>query len=611
MNTTKYDEKLKPLFESIKNGDYNAVKQWIEDGNPVLNPESSAQSVLYYASSRGMFSILEFLLTLDWGKGSSYLNKALMQAVYKSHADNVKLLLEHGATAESVPWYKILDTYSSKITLLFLDYNKSVDGLQNDLSGLTRASARAFKDALPRRTDLEDVLIFAMIDNLRETYYASNEDDSQRSSDEEAKKYNRYASLVGLIRWIGCDIRKEIVSDDEKLCALGYAIVHNDARVLKSLKLSIDDAALINKYAPSLVFCDAAKMELLLKCGLIVNDGSEGKSHMLVEHIKRANLKMILFLANHGAQLPPIADTDLKELRRRLSQGEFPNGFFLALAKVLTTEQMKYLLTFSKVKEVLGDTPSIILCNLYDPSNSESPDALDLLLEQVQDKLKTIELHPIARQFRSYCAKSDRERPDIHIPWRKEFTEYRFNSLQTSKKIRPWIILLLNDLIPELEQKGVKFSFEEKPGQWRGNVVDVNLYAVIREYKIPIEFQEAQTSPKKYLSRDNSKNTYTGKLQFCHRLDGRKNKLAEEKTFLQFKDKIEYLADRLISVADLEDRREEAQKLRQEEYERERRERSEKEQRELQQKQKIEQHRLSNKRKVETLIKRRSMHLCS
>ena len=603
METTKYDEKLKPLFELIKKGDYNAVKKWVEDGNPVYNPESKAQSVLYYSASRDMFSILEFLLTLDWGKGSEPLNRALMQAVYNSHADNVRLLLEHEASPDYVPWYKLFDTYNYKIILLFLEHSRSVKDMGNDISGISKATARAFKDALPQRPDLEDVLIEGIIYFLHEAYYATQGlgygCDTQEGRD---KVYKTSASLAGLLKWTGCNIRKEIECeyDEENISALGYAIVQNDVKILKSLRVSVEDAAIVNKYAKSIYHCDADKMDYLVKCGLTINDNPDGTSSLLTASIKSSYFEMIAMLAERGAKLSVLQDEDLKYLRKRLfdSISKLPQGLFLALAKVFSIEQMKYIVTSAKTKDLLGDTPEIIIRNLYDPENSESPDAFATRINEMRENFKDDDLNPIAARYRSYCTKSDRER--LPYPFQDDRPKYHFGSMHASKEVRPWIISLLNELVPELEKRNVKFEFEEKKGTY-GNDIYVYFYANVRKYKIPIEFHEGQTSPKKYLSRGNEP-TYTGKLQFCHRLDGSKIKLAEEKYFFQFKDKIEYLADRLVSVADNADRHEEERRQWHEEYERKEREREEKERRELEKKQRIQKHKAENKRKVEEMV---------
>jgi hypothetical protein len=337
-------------------------------------------------------------------------------------------------------------------------------------------------------------------------------------------------------------------------------------------------------------------MELLVKCGLIINDLPDGTSSLLLEYVKCARFETVLFLINNGAKLTPVEDADLKYLRQKLFRDGFPDGIFLALAKVLPVDQIRYLLKHSKTNDILGDKPETIIRNLYDTSNSELPDTFDTLLNEVQEKLKSIKLHPIAVRYRRYCNKSDKKK--LPYPFLQDIQEYCFNSLHASKKIRPWIILLLNDLIPELEKRGVKFTFEEQQTRAWSKIIDVDFYALIRTHKIPIEFHEKETSPKRYLSREKSGDSHIGKLQFCHRFDGCKNILATEKTFLQFQEKIEYLADRLMSVADKEDKREEERRLRHEKYELERLE----EQRERERKEKLEEHRTINKLKVKEMI---------
>jgi len=125
----------------------------------------------------------------------------------------------------------------------------------------------------------------------------------------------------------------------------------------------------------------------------------------------------------------------------------------------------------------------------------------------------------------------------------------------------------------------------------------------IRKYKIPLAFHEARTRPKKYLSRSaNTIDAYVGKLQFCHRLHGQKVKLAEEKTYLAFDEKIDYLVEKLFLIADSEDRDEEEIRQRNEKREAESRAQAEAERKETEKRLAKEKHRLANKRRVQDMI---------
>jgi hypothetical protein len=602
MNTIKYDEKLKPIIEHVKNGNYKAVKQWIDDGNPVFNPESKSKSVLYYAATNGFFSILELLVQADWKQEPAQLNSALNKSIDIVHLDCVRLLLENGADVKSVSWDSIFYTHNSRIVSLFFEYKKGVEDFENAIGQIEQGTAGAIKNALPAHPEFEIPVLNKMLEYLFEMeYYSSSElRYGMESAEEQAKQHTHYARLFGLLRWTGADVRRQLTGEDGSTSVLKYAVQCSKLSVIKTLKLTADDP--INEYAQGMSDCDEAKLKYLIKLGLSINDQADGTSSHLLSYMKRGNLSVVQVFIDNGAKLPPVESKELKDLRYSLFHHTMPGGIFLSLAKVISVDQMKYLLTNSKVKEILGDTPEVIIHNLYDPANSESPDTFDRLMEGVSEELTLTDVHPVARKYRGYCTKSDRT-PDpfpINIPGRNHDL-YSFSSLQCSKEIRPWIIMLLNKIVPELEKQGGKFEFEESKS-W-GNHIDVNFCVNIRNYKIPLEFHEAVTSPKKYLSRENNaKSTFIGKLQFCHRLHGQKVKLAEEKTFMGFNDRIDYLVSRVVSVAELEDKHVQERREMNERWERERQERAQKEQQEYQARVKLENQRARSRQKVQEMI---------
>jgi hypothetical protein len=598
MMITKYDEKLKPLYELIKKGDYNAVVKWVKDGNPVYNPDSTKQSALYYASSYSMFSILEFLLSLDWSKYQKHLNTALQKSLSKSNADHILLLLDHGASVDSVRWSNIFDTFNRQIVLTFFEKDKPLTDLGRCLPNLNKTLAGALKEVFPHNPELENCLIGAMIYNLGEMYYSYPKKDESNYYTRATEEYDRYWKQASLIRWIGCDIRKEIDTEDGRMSALGQAIIYNDVKVLKSLKLSAEDSVLINKYAKSLVFCDKEKMQMLIKLGFKVNDLPDGTSSYLLEFFENFNFEMMIVLERHGAKLPSLNDDNLKSIRSMLFSSTAPNGIFITLSNILSPEQMRYIVKSQKAREILEDTPDNIIKNLYDIESSESFRTFQNKLQNIEEELKTIELHPSAKKYQNYCKKADKPY-DYQLASTVNF--YNMQSMRASKEIRPWVIYILNDLLIRLEEYGVKFKFLEERRNW-GNFIDVSFLVVIRQYEIPIEFHEIKAKPKKYLLAEDGKLPYAGKLQFCHRLDGKKNKLAEEKSYFQFKSDIEYLIKRLFSVADLEDRRTIKRQLEREEYERRWRERQERERLDKERRKRIEDQKNSNRAQIEVII---------
>lgn len=67
IETTPYDEKLKPLFGAIEVGNIEQVKAWIAAGEPLLNPKSRSPSALVVAAEAGFFQWWSFFCRLMGG----------------------------------------------------------------------------------------------------------------------------------------------------------------------------------------------------------------------------------------------------------------------------------------------------------------------------------------------------------------------------------------------------------------------------------------------------------------------------------------------------------------------------------------------------------------
>ena len=115
--TTQYDAKLEPLKEAVESGNSDFLRRWLEEGQPICNPESKRESLLSVAVKSRQFSMLELLLGAgNWREEyPRALSRALGEAVRSKQIDIVRLLLANGASVESVPWWKIADTRSMEL----------------------------------------------------------------------------------------------------------------------------------------------------------------------------------------------------------------------------------------------------------------------------------------------------------------------------------------------------------------------------------------------------------------------------------------------------------------------------------------------------------------
>ena len=59
--TTQYDAKLEPLKEAVESGNSDFLRRWLEEGQPICNPESKRESLLSVAVKSRQFSMLELL----------------------------------------------------------------------------------------------------------------------------------------------------------------------------------------------------------------------------------------------------------------------------------------------------------------------------------------------------------------------------------------------------------------------------------------------------------------------------------------------------------------------------------------------------------------------
>ena len=395
----------------------------------------------------------------------------------------------------------------------------------------------------------------------------------------------RAERVFSLIRWTGVDTRRSIVVEEEEGTkdSVFAAVVRKGTRnQLRSLGREESDAKLLNVAARDMEWCDEAKADYMCKCGLVINDREDGTSSLLLLHFRKRNESIVMYLAEHGAKMPTIGAETLKEWQNHFYKYSKPKpGILLALAKVLTPDQMAIAIHGSKAREVFGADEETIVEDLYDSDKSQSPDAFIRCMDKVRAAIKGATIHPLARKFRGYCLQADREpySPEIVRFLGHQVKMCNFRGNECSKEIRPWVVCVLNQFIPRCIERGAKFRFEEIKNEYcyRDDRPDVDFIVKIDGYDVPLVFREGKIKPKAYLLREAiSGDVYSGKLQFCHRL-GRSLRAPEavlsERKYLWFQDHIEEMVDGLFAVVEKKKRADLREKERQERFERERLER--------------------------------------
>ena len=589
LTTTPYDEKLKPLIKAVSDGNLDLVRKWIESGEPLYNPKARSASVLEVAAESGFFSMLELLLSVGgWEQYARALNSALEESVRIPHVDNARLLLDHGADPNSVGWYSIFASHKRDLVTVFLEHKKDTSDIDEGIDEAEWGTARALRDWLENDRTMEVPLLRKMIELLDEiyensTWYIGQTDYKQREGQVIASK--RAERLFSLVRWTGVDTRRRIVVDEKEgtTDSVFAAVVRKGTRnQLRSLGREESDAKLLNVAARDMEWCDEAKADYMCKCGLVINDCEDGTSSLLLLHFRKRNEPIVMYLAEHGAKMPPVDAETLKEWQNHFYKYSKPKpGILLALAKVLTPDQMAIAIHGSKAHEVFGADEETIVGDLYDSDKSQSPDAFIRCMDKIKASMKGAVIHPLARKFRGYCLQTDREpySPEIVSLLGRQIKMCNFRGNECSKEIRPWIVCVLNQFIPRCIERGAKFRFEEIKDEYRyrNDRPDVDFIVKIDGYDVPLVFREGKIKPKAYLLREAiSGDVYSGKLQFCHRL-GRSLRAPEvilsERKYLWFQDHIEEMVDGLFAVVEKRKRADLREKERQERFKRERLER--------------------------------------
>ena len=238
---TPYDAKLEPLRAAIEAGNSDVLKQWVQDGLPVYNPESKCDSVLSLAVKNCQFTMLETLLDIgNWqDEYPQLMGLALDAAVRSKQVDVARLLLDKGASVEGVAWWKIADTHSAEMADVFFKRHKSAAGFEEAIDSMEQGFFSAVKTALPGRPDLENILLLAMERFLQEIHLENHEVSDDVVEDARPRRKSHAERMFGLMRWTGVDVHKVFVNDDgERTSIVRSAIILGTTAQLAGLTLT-------------------------------------------------------------------------------------------------------------------------------------------------------------------------------------------------------------------------------------------------------------------------------------------------------------------------------------------------------------------------------------
>ena len=276
--TTQYDAKLEPLKEAVESGNYDFLRRWLEEGQPICNPESKRESLLSVAVKSRQFSMLELLLGAgNWlEEYPRALSRALDEAVRSRQIDIVRLLLDNGASVESVPWWKIADTHSMEMTDVFLKRHKSSEGFADAIDFMEQGFLTAVRAVLPNRPDIEDILLRAMDGFLRIIHLETVDSDSRRPEDGRSRKKSHAERMFGLMRWTGVDVHRVFTNEDnEKTSIAQDAVVYGTTSQLAGLALTEEEIAELAADDKMIYHLDEKKNQMSGEIGLAAQQPEE------------------------------------------------------------------------------------------------------------------------------------------------------------------------------------------------------------------------------------------------------------------------------------------------------------------------------------------------
>lgn len=596
ITTTKYDAKLAPLFNAAENGNMRAAKEWVDGGNPVFNPASKRESVLVLSVRKGFFSLAELFLDCgDWREYQDELDDSLRCAIENKHLDCIRLLLDRGADPDAPPWYSIFATHSRELAGLFFDAGKNSEGFESALDDIESGLARAIKERLPSRPDLEAPILRKMCECLGDVWRhtpdperISSYSETRLLHDEQVRKHAE--RVFGLLKWTGVDTRKPFEDEyGEQTLLLREAVVWGSITQIRALAPKADDLPVIRgAIQERIARMDDKLLALFLKIGWKINDREDGTSSLLALAMEKGDFRRIMLCVKNGAKAGSPPGKVLRNLRRCMYEGKPgpPQGIVLALRKILARRDLEAVLEHPDAKKLLGAGVDNVLDRLYLDPRPVSRDEILERMEAAKQELRALEWSKYGKEFRVWCHRSDRT-PDPE--WMKplltrEKKLYWFKGYEGSKPTRNWALLVVNELFGELQEAGAVISFPFEPrGQYdRDDRPKVRTAIAMHGETMYFTVREIEIHPKWYQLREEdsryySDATHSGRLKIVlHGDRGNPSDIASETELFQFRGRIRKIAASIEKLLAAEHRRtlarEEEERRREEEEARERKE---------------------------------------
>ena len=548
--TTPYDAKLEPLFGFIRAGDCHRCREWIEAGKPLLNPASREPSPLVAAASTGFFSILETMLDGgDWEEYPAELEAALGKALETRNPSNVLLLLDRGASPNSLPWQSIFEAHAPEITRAFLQHGKSTEGLYPGWDHLERESAAVLAEFLPMREDLHQEVLQQMIRSLDDA------EDFGKRAKRAAARGSSFANVLEnfakrerrcfrLLAATGPDIHRPIEHPEGGTTTLlEHTVRHGDFGQLLLLSPTKADHPAIVAAAKELPLCGEAKTKYLFQCGLPVNDREDGTSSVMARALLDGQFGVFVAAASLGGKLPDLSPNAWRRFRESLHRPDFPPYRLPLLARHVTEARMAYLLDHEGCKEKFGRSALQIVEDLYHPETALSPDRFAALMQAERQAHAGRKYCRAVQSFRTIVRKANRAT-------RKQGPEYVVPSVACSREIEPWLFNFLDEFASACVEIGGTCHVRKDPLPPPGDRMEATFCVTFLGIEFDMAIRELWTAPALYwYKRSPDGKVPAGRLEITCDACASYHPLAKETDFLGFKDQSPALAVKLLKMA--------------------------------------------------------------